>query len=515
MLSRSTKRMMLAGLLLATRTQFGAAQEVQNAYVVPPGGSRVAPAPPTQPYPPYTTMPAPQAYAEFLPISQQDPAPMPGQPAQPMPTRPMPAQPMPPLRLPKISDDKAPDIGPKAPDASPPPSPIPEPQNFQPATSSALGDTQVAMSAPNIMGDFAGYSIRKTVFVPVTVLSTVTQTQIKVDTPSSGPAITSTSLLSTVVTPGRLLVPVSVQVPVVSRAGSGFKIADDDSPIPTDRVFFSYNYFDGLRGQPGISSGTFPTSVVVGPTTTTFPVVGPAITMTTPITTTSVTGVPQSTAVPQVDLHREVFGFEKTFFGGNASIEVRIPIYQSMNESISNGGFAGDNFGDVTTVFKYALVNQRDRVFSVGLATTFPTGPAIDSDDGSIRAVLFQPFIGFYRGYGDFFVQGFTSLVASTSSQDPTLLFNDYAVGYTLYRSPEGQLLKSVSPVLEIHVTTPLDNHGDDGSGGLIITDIVSFTAGVHFMFGPNSTLSLGCNVPVTGPRPYDIEGIAQLNYRF
>ena len=496
MLSRSTKRMMLAGLLLATGAQLSSAQESQDVYIVPPGTQNVAERPM-----------ALRVHLDLLQVAQADPAPPP--------TRKMPGQPMPGQPMPKTPDSKIPDaVGPKAPEAVVPPQANPDAPNFQPLTSSALGDSQVALSAPNIMGDFAGYRAFKTVFVPVTAFTTVTQTQLKVDTFSAGTVITSTNLLSTVVTPSKLLVPVSVQVPVVSRAGSGFKLADDESPIPTDRVFFSYNYFDGLRGQSG-SIGSFPPTIVVGASTTTFPTVGPASTTTTPITTTTTQFAQQTSGVPQVDLHREIFGFEKTFLDGNASIEVRIPIYQSMNESIANGGFAGDSFGDVTTVFKYALVNQRDRVFSVGLATTFPTGQSIPTDDGSIRAVLFQPFVGFYRGYGDFFIQGFTSLVASTSSQDPTLIFNDYAVGYTVYRGSEGQLLRSVSPVLEVHVTTPLDSHSDDDSGGLFVTDIVSFTAGVHFGIGGNSTLSLGCNVPVTGPKPYDVEGIVQLNYRF
>jgi hypothetical protein len=485
MLSRPTRRFLLAGLLMATRTQLGSAQEVQNAFVVPPDASSVAESPAVL-----------RVHLDFVPAAQTEPAPTPAAPT------------------PKTTDSKTPDIaGPKAPDAGAAPPPGPEAQNFQPITSSALGDTQVALSAPNIMGDFGGYSIRKTIFVPVTLLTTVTQSQTVVTVPSMGPNVTSGALLSSSTTPSRLLVPVAVQVPVVSRAGSGFKIADDDSPTPTDRVFFGYNYFDGLRGQGGIVSSPFASNTITGAPVTTFPSSSTIATITTTnSTTTSSKASPPLSPVPQVDLNREMFGFEKTCLDGYASFEVRVPIYQSMNESIANGGFAGDSFGDVTTVFKFALVKETDRVFSVGLATTFPTGQAIAGDDGSIRAVLFQPFVGFYRGYGDFFVQGFTSLVASTSSQDPTLLFNDYAVGYRVWRGADGS---SISPVLEVHVATPLDNHSVDDFSGLYVPDLLSFTGGVHFGMGRYATLSIGCNVPVTGPKPYNAEAIVELNYRF
>ena len=491
MLSRSTKRMLLAGLLMASRSELGFAQEIEGRFLPAAGASSLVVAPP--PIQVFLRIPV----AEFRDIelaSQSTPAPVQAPPP------------------PKASDVP----GPKAPDAKVEPPPAnPEAPNFPPLTSAALGDSQVAMSAPQIMGDFGGYSIRKTIFVPVTLLTTTTQFRTVVTEPSSGPIITSTNLLSTMTSPSRLLIPVPVQVPVVSRAGSGFKIADDDSPIPTDRVFFSYNNFDGLRGQAGFNQGTFVSSTTTGTPVTVFPISATIVRITTtPGTTTSATVNALATATPQVDLNREIFGFEKTFLDGYASFELRVPIYQSMSESIANGGFAGDDFGDVTTVLKFALVKETDRDFSVGLATTFPTGPAIVGDDVNIRAVLFQPFVGFYRGYGDFFVQGFTSLVASTSSQDPTLIFNDYAFGYRLYRGPQGQFLTSVSPAFEVHVTTPLDSHGDDATG-LIVTDIVSFTGAVHFGFGANSTLSVGCNVPATGPRPYNAEAIVQLNYRF
>jgi len=45
--------------------------------------------------------------------------------------------------------------------------------------------------------------------------------------------------------------------------------------------------------------------------------------------------------------------------------------------------------------------------------------------------------------------------------------------------------------------------------------DLLVMVAGIQIgLFGP-STLTLGVGAPVTGPRLFDVEGIAQLNFRF
>ena len=393
-----------------------------------------------------------------------------------------------------------PSVTPPAPPAAAPPET--GTANFQPLVSAALGDSSFAAGPPQMMGDFGGYLTRHVIFEPTTV-TTTTATTTNAGPPPGKPVTTFKTNTAIV------LVPVTVSTPVVGRAGSGFKIADDASPIPTDRVFFSYNYFDGLGGQAGSNGGSMASSA---------PVFVPGVDGAASTSTTTTTRVaPITIPAASIDLNREIFGFEKTFFGGNASIEVRLPIYQSSGSAaagLGSGGFVGDDFGDVTTVFKYALVNERDRVFSLGLATTFPTGPSVPGPDGNFRAVLFQPFVGFYRGYGDFFVEGFSSVLLSTDSQDPTLMFNDISVGYRVYRNPQAPIVTGVSSVLEAHVTTPLENRDAD-SLGIAVPDILSFTAGLHIDLGTRSELSIGWNVPFTGPRPYNSEALVQLNYRF
>ena len=144
-----------------------------------------------------------------------------------------------------------------------------------------------------------------------------------------------------------------------------FKISENESPLPTDRVFFNYNYF----------SNDFST------------------------------------------LQQETFGFEKTFLDGNASVGVRLPFSQSGGDS---------SVGDLSVLLKYAFLRdsaQPDNVLSGGLVLTLPTSPNSDS-------VLFQPFVAWNRTFGDFYLQGFHSIVIPSKSTADTLLFNDVASGY-------------------------------------------------------------------------------------
>jgi hypothetical protein len=357
---------------------------------------------------------------------------------------------------------------------------------FESPISAALGESSFAMAAPQMMGDCGGsYCLRRTVFVPVS-LTTTTSTTVLIGDPTfrttTAPPITSTGFAAA-----------SVCTPVASRAGSGIKIGDNDSPIPTDRVFFTYNYFNNMQGECGFVPASV-TQVTTGNIQ---------------LSTTTTTAVAATVARERLDVNREIFGFEKTFLGGDASIELRVPIFQSSGETF--GGFNGDHYGDMTLISKFALINDPGRVFSVGLAVTLPTGPDIIDDAGrNINSVLWQPFIGFLRGAGDFYALGFSSIVVPSNSNDTTLLFNDLSLGYRLYRGDGG--IRFVTPVIEGHLTTPLENHD---SRELSVPDIFSMTGGLHIGFGQRAILSIGVNVPLTGPRPYDVEALAQLNYHF
>ena len=74
-----------------------------------------------------------------------------------------------------------------------------------------------------------------------------------------------------------------------------------------------------------------------------------------------------------MSLNREVVGFEKTLFGSDISLGVRLPFLQTSGAA--GTGIAGDIVGDLTLIGKYAVINNREtgNVLSLGLALTVPT----------------------------------------------------------------------------------------------------------------------------------------------
>src|SRR5207247_1099521 len=118
---------------------------------------------------------------------------------------------------------------------------------------------------------------------------------------------------------GTVLVPVDtkagvvatpVRVPVASQGA--FKICENESPRPTDRVFFTYNFYSDATGAPS-GLGVPRTDTVTNPNGT-------------------VTSTPVPAVTIKLDAHREIFGFEKTFLDGNASIGMRAPLVQQVGD---------------------------------------------------------------------------------------------------------------------------------------------------------------------------------------
>jgi hypothetical protein len=266
--------------------------------------------------------------------------------------------------------------------------------------------------------------------------------------------------------------------------GSPFKIADNESPIPLDRVFGTFAYFDNLAR--GLSSFSSPTNLPP----------------------------PPGTRVTGMNLFQEVYGFEKTFLNGNASAGVRMPVLQLDGaDSLGRSGV-----GDLNVVLKYALLNDPAGagVVSSGLMVTAPTGPdTVLAQGGSpLHPWFLQPFLGGLRNFGDFYVQGFTSVAVPTDFRDVALWFKDVGLGYNLYRNPVAPILNGILPTVEAHVTTPL-NHAGFSSQPVGVPATVTFTGGVYFIFRNRASLSLGAAMPVTGPRPTDCAAFGQFNWLF
>lgn len=253
------------------------------------------------------------------------------------------------------------------------------------------------------------------------------------------------------------------RVPLGAR--SGFKIADNESPRPVDRVFVTFNYFNTVN----------------------------------------------SFGAGQIGLYRELVGFEKTFLDGDASFGARLPFFQGDGA----GWLSSEGFGDLTLIGKYAFLNDPTTgdIISGGLAVTVPTGVDTRLFDGStISSVLLQPWVGFILGMDDFYTHGFSSLIVPTDSKDIVLYTLDLGIGYRLYQNND-RLLSAVIPTFETHVNIPFSNAGPQDL--IYFPDMVVLTAGVHFGIAGRSWLTLGAAVPVTGPQLYDAEFVAQFNLRF
>jgi hypothetical protein len=277
--------------------------------------------------------------------------------------------------------------------------------------------------------------------------------------------------------------PTAIRASVPASVAS-FKIAENEPVRPVDRIFFNFNYFsnvnDAINTRFGNQLGT-------------------------------------------LNIHREVLGFEKTFLDGLASFGLRLPI---NTLSVSDGaapGLAGTytDIGDVSLIIKAILAESADRrsVITGGLVTTLPTGPTGFGGSDSVlfapRGTFFQPFLGFQLVGNLAYIQGFSSIDIPTSNA-ATLFFNTLSAGVFLYTNDTpGAFLRSVVPISEIHVNTPL-SHRNWQHDPLGVPDIISLTQGLAFIFGRRgSTLTFGVSEPITGPRPYDIEAIAQFNLRF
>jgi hypothetical protein len=265
----------------------------------------------------------------------------------------------------------------------------------------------------------------------------------------------------------------------------GFKIADNQTPRPTDRVFSSFNYFDNVNRALNERLGA---------------------------------------PIQNMIVYRQVYGFEKTFFDQWASIGIREPIntlnIQSSRQFPGLGG-TSSAFGNLNVFTKFIVWQDKGgSLISAGLAIDIPTGPNSFAGFPTIlgkNVTDIQPYLGYiFTNGGDWFVQGFSSIAVPTDSALPTMIFVDAALGYYVYRdNAPGSFLTAVVPTFETHLNLPL-NHGSlnfkDTYGTPTVVDL---TFGLNTEFSKRSVLTLGYALPVTGPTPFSGEFILQFNWRF
>jgi hypothetical protein len=249
---------------------------------------------------------------------------------------------------------------------------------------------------------------------------------------------------------------------------SGFKISDNDSPKPQDRIFITYNFYDNVN--PNFSTN-------------------------------------------KTNVHRELFGFEKTILDGNASFGLRLPFDQVTGDG------SGNNVGDLTITSKYAFMNnpENGNVVSGGFLITVPTGKSFSSGGSSINPVFLQPWLGFLLNPGDAYVHGFVGTIIPTDSSVPLLITTDVGLGYWMYRTElDDAILRGVAPTVEFHINNPLTHrYSSTSTDSVTLADQVDLTAGTVFMGRRGSQIGAAIGFPLTGPQPFSLEMIFSFNLKF
>lgn len=270
------------------------------------------------------------------------------------------------------------------------------------------------------------------------------------------------------------------------------KISEDQSPRPQDRVFFLFNYFQGVNDAVNTR-------------------------LQAPIGYTQV--------------FRYIGGFEKTFLDGQGSIGIRVPldtVTASTASSRASGNFGGTStaVGDMSIFGKYILLENRETgsLLSAGLAISAPTGPGrfagFETFAPSPHGASFQPFIGYIYSAGRLYFHGFTIVDVTTTGHDPTLLYNDFGLGYFIRRPDPNAMstafISMIAPTFEVHVTNPLNHRHPYSISDLAgMTDIVNLTYGLNVGIFERTLLTFGVVTPVTSPKPFDFEVMAFVNYFF
>lgn len=316
----------------------------------------------------------------------------------------------------------------------------------------------------------------------------------------------------------------SAGLPLAGASRIG-KIAENDSPIPRDRIFFNYNHFHNVFQ---VAQQTLP------PT-------GPLV-------------------IRQQPIDRYTIGVEKTFFDGMTSVELRMPIIGNFDTQLQSVGVSGGNAGNLTVVLKGLLYMDDAWAVGAGMSVETPTGSDTQIRLGDTRlqfnneATHLLPYIGFVWSPGDprwawgdgLFFTGFAQIDIVASSHTVSVLgpggmtstalgklteqnlgFLDLAVGYWLFRDPEAPRVTGVAAIAEFHYTTTLTDadrvagtiNGDPIAIGSRANrfDVVNGTVGVQVLLFDMSSLRVGGVFPIGNEdrRLFDSEVQVQFNRRF
>ena len=279
------------------------------------------------------------------------------------------------------------------------------------------------------------------------------------------------------------------------------KLAENNSPVPRDRFFLDYRFFNDVQSGVG-------------------------------------------------DVNRYTTGIERTMFMGEASIEARFPFAATLDSlQFENAAFARDfEMGNFVFTYKHALLYTDTYLVSSGLGVAIPTGsdthlfrqngPQVLRIDNESAHVL--PFIaGLLTPNDANWLQGFLQFDVPTNGnsvygdasgnslpligvlQDSTWMFFDLSAGHWVY---EGDGVVQRAGLLgELHYNTTLNDADIVTGNGITVTDfanrldIVNGTAGMHFVFNNRWTATVGMTIPLRDgdERQIDFETAVLINGLF
>ena len=301
----------------------------------------------------------------------------------------------------------------------------------------------------------------------------------------------------------------TADIPCPARGVVGrMKIAENTSPIPRDRLLFNYSFFENVPLRRG-----------------------------------------------GVGIHRFTPGFEKTFQGGLASFEMKIPMAVTLDNNVMQDGgtdLSSGEFGNMALTYKRLLIERGTWALSGGLTVAVPTADdtrLLAADGTSIveiqnESVYLQPFFGLLWTPNDrLFAQAFMQWDVAANG-NPVLIYDrqqqgltyvddihdtlfqylDVGVGYWAYRSCERhRRLTGLAWTAELHWNRSLKDTDvvayQDFRVGDFSTNIevINLTLGAHLELFDKTMLTLAYATPLGGGRDQQFDGEFRLmlNRRF
>jgi len=319
---------------------------------------------------------------------------------------------------------------------------------------------------------------------------------------------------------------------IVTAGGSArTKIGEHNKALPVDRFYLNYNHFHNAINRDAIIA------------------------------------IMNSSTERRVDgnVDRFVLGMERTLNGGDASLELRLPLSSVSNPAIQDLGgppgadLSGDTgvVGNLSAIWKKQLVDVDHWIVSAGLGVDVPTGSeASVLVNQSIYTVgnqawFLHPFVAASSQYSSVFFHSFLQLDLPVADNDisvddaiglsplgkidtlspQALLHWDAAAGYWLCRRPDSRGLSGLAALVEFHLTTALES--PDEVSGLRVTPSgdslfvfessrgrftsTYITAGLHAEVAGDWTLRVAAVAPLKSgnDRFFDAEVVAQASCRY